>query len=69
MKSELALSISLIFGLLMIVSIFYLIYINRTLLKPFQQLQNFAANVARGNLDIPLNMDREQLLWCVHGKF
>ena len=42
----------------MIVSILYLIYINRTLLKPFQQLQTFAANVARGNLDIPLNMDR-----------
>ena len=58
MKSELVISISLIFGLLMIVSIFYFIYINRTLLKPFQQLQNFAANVARGNLDIPLNMDK-----------
>ncbi len=58
MKSELILSISLIFGLVMIVSIFYIIYIYRTLLKPFQQLQNFAANVARGNLDIPLNMDK-----------
>ena len=50
MKMELALTISLIFGLFMIVSILYLIYINRTLLKPFQQLQTFAANVARGNL-------------------
>ena len=58
MKMELALTISLIFGLFMIVSILYLIYINRTLLKPFQQLQTFAANVARGNFDIPLNMDK-----------
>lgn len=58
MKRELALSISLIFGLLMIISIFYIFYIYRTLLKPFQQLQIFAANVARGNLDIPLNMDK-----------
>ena len=58
MKMELALTIILIFCLFMIVSILYLIYINRTLLKPFQQLQTFAANVARGNLDIPLNMDR-----------
>ena len=58
MKSELVISISLIFGLLMIVSIFISFYIYRTLLKPFQQLQNFAANVARGNLDIPLNMDK-----------
>lgn len=58
MKRELALSISLIFGLLMIISMFYIFYIYRTLLKPFQQLQIFAANVARGNLDIPLNMDK-----------
>ncbi|MEH7385567.1 HAMP domain-containing sensor histidine kinase [Bacillus sp. JJ1521] len=58
MKSELVTSISLIFSLIMIVSILYIIYIYRMLLKPFQQLQNFAANVARGNLDIPLNMDK-----------
>ena len=58
MKTELALTIGLIFGLLLIFSILYLLYINRTLLKPFQQLQVFAVNVARGNLDIPLNMDR-----------
>ncbi|MEH7225669.1 HAMP domain-containing sensor histidine kinase [Bacillus sp. JJ1566] len=58
MKNDLVTTISLIFGLLMIVSIFFLIYINRTLLRPFQQLQNFATNVARGNLDIPLNMER-----------
>jgi signal transduction histidine kinase len=58
MKMELVITISLIFGFLMIVSIYYLIYINRTLLKPFQKLQDFATNVARGNLDIPLDMDR-----------
>ena len=58
MKMELALIHSLIFGLLLIFSILYFIYINRTLLKPFQQLQSFAVNVARGNLDIPLNMDK-----------
>ena len=69
MKSELTLTIGLIFGLLMIASILIFIYIHKTLLKPFQQLQTFAANVARGNFDIPLNMDKKQLLWCVHGKF
>ncbi len=58
MKSELVISISLIFGLLMMISILYISYIYRTLLKPFMQLQNFAANVARGNLDIPLDMDK-----------
>ncbi|MFJ6266821.1 ATP-binding protein [Lysinibacillus xylanilyticus] len=58
MKNELITSISLIFGLLMIISILYITYIYRTLLKPFQQLRIFATNVARGNLDIPLNMDK-----------
>lgn len=58
MKSELVTSISLIFGLLIIISILYITYIYRTLLKPFQQLETFAVNVARGNLDLPLNMDK-----------
>ncbi|MDR4887805.1 HAMP domain-containing sensor histidine kinase [Fredinandcohnia sp. QZ13] len=57
-KSELVTLLSLIFGLLMIVLIFYIFYIYRTFLKPFQQLQQFAANVARGHLDIPLNMEK-----------
>lgn len=56
MKNELIVSISLIFSLLMMIGILYLLYIHRKLLKPFQQLQNFAANVARGNLDLPLNI-------------
>lgn len=58
MKKEMVTSFIVIVGFLMIVSIVYFFYIYRTLLKPFQQLQNFAANVARGNLDIPLNMDK-----------
>lgn len=58
MKKDLLISFSVIVGLLIIVTILYHLYIYRTLLKPFQQLQHFAANVARGNLDIPLNMDK-----------
>ena len=58
MKSELITSIILIFGLLMIICILYITYIYRTLLKPFQQLQTFAMNVARGNFDIPLNINK-----------
>ena len=58
MKKELVTVISLVFVLLMSITILYIIYIYRTLLKPFQQLQLFAANVARGHLDIPLNMDK-----------
>ncbi|MFS0615815.1 sensor histidine kinase [Lederbergia ruris] len=55
-KKELIIAISLIFSFLMVTSIIYIVYIDRTLLKPFQHLKDFAANVARGNLDIPLNM-------------
>ncbi|MEY9979098.1 sensor histidine kinase [Lysinibacillus sp. RC79] len=58
MKKELVTSFSLIVGLVMIVIIIYNVYIYRTLLKPFMQLKHFATNVARGNLDIPLNMDK-----------
>lgn len=58
MKRELVISVSFIFGLLAIFSMLYLYYINRTLLKPFQQLQYFAVNVARGNLEMPLKMDK-----------
>lgn len=58
MKRELVISISLIFGLLIIITILYITYIYRTLLKPFQQLQYFAVNVARGNLEIPLNITK-----------
>ncbi len=57
-KGELVTSITLIFGLLMIISTLYITYIYRVLLNPFQQLQTFAVNVARGNLDIPLNMGK-----------
>ncbi|MCL1696851.1 MULTISPECIES: HAMP domain-containing sensor histidine kinase [unclassified Lysinibacillus] len=58
MKKELVTSFSLIVGLLMIISIIYNVYIYRTLLKPFMQLKHFAADVARGNLDVPLNMNK-----------
>ncbi len=36
----------------------YLIMLNRSILRPFRRLQLFARNVARGNLDFPLPMDK-----------
>lgn len=59
MKTELITFVSFIFGILMLVSILYIVYIHRTLLKPFQQLQHFAANIARGHLDIPLPIKKD----------
>jgi signal transduction histidine kinase len=58
LKRELLLFVSLLIGLLMMISISYILYLHKTLLKPFHQLQQFAANVARGNLDIPLTMEK-----------
>ncbi len=58
MKNNLVTYVSLILGVLMFLSILYIVYVYRTILKPFQQLQHFAVNVARGNFDKPLKMDK-----------
>ncbi len=55
-------------GLCLFVGVFTLaiallyLYCERSILRPFRRLRHFARNVASGNLDIPLEMDR-------HGRF
>lgn len=39
----------------------YMIYLHRTVTKPFYRLRNFAERVAEGNLDVPLTMDRQNI--------
>lgn len=39
----------------------YFIYLHRVMVKPFQRLKGFAERIAGGNLDIPLEMDRQNL--------
>ncbi len=39
----------------------YLIYLNVAVIKPFKKLETFAERVAEGNLDIPLEMDRQNI--------
>ncbi len=39
----------------------YFFYLDRSVVKPFRKLEDFAARVAGGNLDIPLEMDRHNL--------
>lgn len=41
-------------------TIFFL-YMRHTMIKPFHKLKNFAKRIASGNLDIPLEMDRQNL--------
>lgn len=42
-----------------ILLVIYLIYINQKILKPFLMLKTFSANIARGNFDSPLLMDKQ----------
>ena len=39
----------------------YMFYLNRRIVKPFHKLKGFAERIAGGNLDIPLEMDRDNL--------
>lgn len=41
-----------------VVGAVYILYLYKTVAKPFKKLKNFAMRVAGGNLDIPLEMDR-----------
>ncbi len=50
---------SLITNLIIIVLVTaYFVYLDRRVVKPFNKLKRFAANVARGDLDIPLDMEK-----------
>lgn len=44
-----------------VICMVYGIYLNRTVIRPFGRLKGFAERVAGGNLDIPLEMDRQNL--------
>lgn len=39
----------------------YYAYLYRTMIKPFRRMKRFAERVAEGNLDVPLEMDRQNL--------
>ncbi len=44
-----------------ILCIGYSIHLSRTMIKPFERLKGFAERIAEGNLEIPLEMDRQNL--------
>ncbi len=39
----------------------YLVYLNRRIIRPFQKMEGFAERIAGGSLDVPLEMDRQNL--------
>jgi len=55
---RLIISLCIIVVTITVIAICGLVHIDRTILRPFQKLQGFAKNVAAGNLDIPLEMDK-----------
>ncbi len=58
-SSALGLGILMLAQWILCVILFFCL--NRILLRPFQKLKDFAGHIARGNLDIPLEMDRRNL--------
>lgn len=44
-----------------VVCILYLLYLRHAILQPFQKLKGFAQRMAGGNLDVPLEMDRQNI--------
>jgi signal transduction histidine kinase len=57
-KNQLVIVIFTTFAALTVLCALYIIFLNQAVFKPFKKLQSFAVNVARGNLDMPLKMDR-----------
>ncbi|MGL4798175.1 MAG: sensor histidine kinase [Cellulosilyticaceae bacterium] len=60
-QHKLASTTYLILVVFCLFGVLYLVYLHHTILKPFQKLQVFAKQVASGNLDLPLNMDKHNV--------
>jgi len=50
-----------ILALLAVICAGYAVYLNHTIFHPFNKIKKFAGNIAAGNLDVPLEMDRDNL--------
>ena len=50
-----------VLGLLAVIYTGYAVYLNHAIFRPFNRLKKFAGNIAAGNLDVPLEMDRDNL--------
>lgn len=60
-KRTLALAVAAVMLLQTAATIGYVIYLRKTLVRPFHKLKDFAQRVAGGNLDVPLEMDRQNI--------
>lgn len=60
-KRALALAVAAVMLLQTAATTGYVIYLRKTLVRPFHKLKDFAQRVAGGNLDVPLEMDRQNV--------
>ena len=60
-KRNIVIVFIVISALQIITVVIWYIYVKKSIIKPFQKLNSFAARVAEGNLDMPLEMDREHV--------
>lgn len=48
-------------GFLLALGAVYILYIQRRIFRPFKRMQRFARHIAKGDFDLPLEMDRDNL--------
>lgn len=60
-KRQLMIVMLTTFTIVTVLCALYVVFLNRSIIRPFRNLQNFALHVARGNLDFPLKMDKNNL--------
>jgi len=60
-KNYIFITVVITFIIQIVLLIIYYIYINRTIIEPFNKLNKFAERVAEGNLDMPLYMDKKHI--------
>lgn len=60
-KQNIVFFLSAAFFLQCMACLWYAVYLDRAIVRPFHALEGFAERIACGNLDIPLEMDRKNL--------
>lgn len=60
-KRDVILTVAVAMVLQCAIGMAYFFYLRCMVIKPFQKLKNFAQRIAGGNLDIPLEMDRQNV--------
>jgi signal transduction histidine kinase len=68
-RNSLIIGVSIFSALIILVMISYGLYINRNIVIPFKRMKEFARNVAQGNLDEPIQMDKGNMFGAFSESF